>query len=259
MNKPFPPTCLPKKINVKYKTLIAGGCSFTDNRCHEKDIVDNHVITWPFYLRDFCGLDQVIDCSFGGAGNKFIHDSIIAEIEYNTELDKDTTLVVVMWSGNDRDDFIGDKLATKEYGGIYEFPDGSVPIITGGEGGITNSIFNIDNVKKIQDTKSRSLTNFIHVCSLYHYLKSKQLDFIFTQFHDGCLLRDNHWNLTDSLDSQIKETYHNFFDIQKTLGNYAKEKKLGSDDSYHPNPLAQMQWTEEHLIPCMQKKFSHKC
>ena len=81
------------------KNLIVSGCSFTYNN-HETS-----ASTWPYYLKDLGGFDQVLDCSMPGAGNYHIASSLQWAIEMQNP-DPTNSLVIVMWSGNDRDDYI---------------------------------------------------------------------------------------------------------------------------------------------------------
>jgi len=97
------PSKIPKQFNTEidlgYKNLIVSGCSFTRN-------FRNMVTTsWPHYLRDLGGFSYVTDLALSGAGNYHIATSMQWYLENNT-VDINDTLIIVMWSGNDRDDEI---------------------------------------------------------------------------------------------------------------------------------------------------------
>jgi hypothetical protein len=94
--------------NFDIKNLIVGGCSFTYNN-HETSAV-----TWPYYLRDLGGFEQVLDCSLPGAGNSHIADSLQWALEVDRPEPADS-LVIVMWSGCDRDDYICPEENIKPY------------------------------------------------------------------------------------------------------------------------------------------------
>ena len=90
------------------KNLIVSGCSFTYNS------LDTTSLTWPYFLRDLGGFDQVLDTSLPGAGNSHISNSLIWALEMD-QPDPATSLVIVMWSGHDRDDYIFPKENVNNY------------------------------------------------------------------------------------------------------------------------------------------------
>jgi hypothetical protein len=250
MLKPVPPKTFSVEHNLGYKYLLVGGCSFTDNRSQSADIAHNHIVTWPYYLRDLCGFDSVIDCSLPGAGNKFIHDAAISEIEYNSDIDFSNTLVVIMWSGNERDDFIASSDAVDaSLQDRYVFPNGSSAIISRGLQSKSNCLLDLVNVDKIKDKNSKSLENYLQVVSLWHYLVNKGFRFVFTQFHRGSL-NDEHWDLGSELQQPLREKYNHMVNkLNITLGEYAQKTNQLSMDNYHPGPQANLEWTRKHLIP----------
>lgn len=84
-------------LGINY--LIVSGCSFTYNN-H-----DSFAASWPYYLKDLGGFTQVLDCSLPGAGNQHISNSLLWALNID-QPDPKNSLIVVMWSGNDRDDYI---------------------------------------------------------------------------------------------------------------------------------------------------------
>jgi len=253
MLKPSPPKTFDAIHTLGYKNLLVGGCSFTDNRSQSPDIANNHIVTWPYYLRDLCGFDQVVDCSLPGAGNRFIHDAVISELEYNKNLDPTDTFVVIMWSGNDRDDFIAaNDSVDKNTADYYIFPNGSSAIISRGPQSKSNCLFDLNVVDKIKDKQSKTLENYLQTISLGNYLQNQNYKFVFTQFHSGSLA-DDHWNLADELDNKhLVDKYNQLVNqISPTLGDYALQTNQLSDDNYHPGPQANLEWTKQYLIPAI--------
>lgn len=251
MIKPVPPKTFDVEHNLGYENLLVAGCSFTDNRSQSPDIANNHIVTWPYYLRDLCGFKTVIDCSLPGAGNKFIHDAVISELEYNQDISAKNTFVVVMWSGNDRDDFIASNSAVdSSIADHYEFPNGSSAIISRGPQSKSNCVLDLNNIDKIKDTNSKTLENYIHTIGLSAYLENFGYEYIFTQFHQGNL-DDDHWDLATTLDkSQLIERYNTLVNkIQPALGDYALASNQLSNDNYHPDPQSNLEWTKLFLIP----------
>lgn len=248
MIKPVPPRTFDVEHALGYENLLISGCSFTDNRSQSSDIANKHIVTWPYYLRDLGGFDTVIDCSMPGAGNRFIHDSVIAEIESNQSIQSSNTLVVIMWSGNDRDDFIGHVDALDaDIQDRYIFPNGSAAIVSRGPQSKSNCLLDLSNIERIKDHKSKTLENTLQVVGLWHYLKSKNFNFVFTQFHRGTL-NDDHWDI-----GKTNSEYNSMINsIEISLGEYADQNGLLSSDNYHPEPQANLEWTRKYLIPFIQ-------
>jgi hypothetical protein len=94
--------------STEFKNLLVSGCSYTFNNS------ENHICSWPYYLRDLAGFNEVYDCSQSGAGSNHIFNSIINEIETNININIQDTLVIIMWSGLTRTDVIAEQDITAE-------------------------------------------------------------------------------------------------------------------------------------------------
>jgi hypothetical protein len=132
--------------NFGIKNLIVSGCSFTYND------VDTAPVTWPYYLRDLGGFDQVLDCSLPGAGNSHISDSLIWGLEID-QLDPAASLVIVMWSGHDRDDYICPNEHINNYPFRFNYSKNVMSSITGGNALESNGNSISDGLKKLSMTK----------------------------------------------------------------------------------------------------------
>lgn len=230
-------------VNLGYKYLVVGGCSFTNNNSKE------YCVSWPLYLRDLGNFQAVFNCAYPGSGNQHIHNSVMWELESVQELTPLNTLVVVMWSGWERDDFVVDARAVSpEYSNCepYSYTKDVLSGLTGGIGGNSNLVFNIDVIKKIKNDRSRALENFIHVNGLKHYLENRGFRYLFTEFCDENLI------MLDELDEPIKSSYINLTrKLTPTLGTYNQDYLELSFDGVHPAPDVHLKWTREILLPCL--------
>jgi len=239
--------------NFGIKNLIVSGCSFTYNE------LDTVALTWPYFLRDLGGFEQVLDCSFPGAGNSHISDSLIWALEMD-QPDPVDSLVIVMWSGHDRDDYICPKENINNYSSQFYYSENVMSSITGG--GSTQSAGNSisDGLKKLSKTKnneSRAIENYLCVAKTYQYLKSSNYKFLFLNFI----------NLKESVGGTDS------FDIKKHLPKLAQQKlnsmiteiddpyhfsvryNLLLGDNFHPNQYGHLRWTRTVLIPHLQSVF----
>jgi hypothetical protein len=238
----MPPRTFETSQYLGYKNLIVGGCSFTYNHNQQ------HVHTWPYYLRDLGGFENIYDTSCPGVGNNHIHRSIVTLID-TTNIVPIDTLVVVMWSGYDRDDYLVDPRAVVAgHPNQYSYTDNVSLGITGGELGDPNVVVNLDNIKKIKNYHSRALENYIAIQSLYSYLTCYGFKCVFTEFSDPGTMRDSNFDPVPVLPSNMSEKFVKLTrQITPTLGKWALPTLDG--DVYHPNPNHQLSWTKEVLLP----------
>lgn len=229
-------------IDFGFKNLLVSGCSFT--------VSEGKYLSWPYFLKQLGSFEKLIDCACNGAGNYHIHHSIIWAIENNPNITPDNTLVIVMWSGYDRDDIIADPASIdKEHGCQYQYTDQAWLAVTGGEGGKENTIVPLDTVKKVKNLTSRSIDNYILISSLYHYLTAKKFKFVFTDFYTPVEDRDSNFEptrylgpLADSFNAMVRQ-------ISPNLGDYAN---VLSTASRHPTREQQLSWCQDVLIPHLQ-------
>jgi len=236
--------------NFGIQNLIVSGCSFTYNN-H-----DTVPVAWPYYLKDLGGFDQVFDCSLPGAGNSHISDSLIWGLEIERP-DPATSLVIVMWSGHDRDDYICSKEHINNYPFQVNYSKNVMSAITGGDAPECAANINSDGLKKLSMTKtleSRAIENYLHIAKTYQYLKSLNYKFLFLNFV----------NPTEPVGGT------NTFDIKKYLPNSAKQKldsmmteivdpyhfsvkhSFLDGDNFHPIPFGHLRWTKKVLMPHLQ-------
>ena len=228
---------------TQFKNLLVSGCSFTYNNS------DLHICSWPYYLRDLAGFEQVYDCSQGGAGNNHVFNSIINEIETNPNINTQDTLVIVMWSGLTRTDVIAEQDVTKpwHYMSNYYFDDQFA----------TLSIFNHANkttpldelcrwYKKLVSADAQVYESVIKIIALKAYLDQKGFRSIITSWKDP-RLELKHTTISPLIiDSAISTV-----DAVTYLDSYAISMKLQAADG-HPAPYGHLGWTRNHLLPYLK-------
>jgi hypothetical protein len=227
---------------TKFKNLLVSGCSFTFNNS------SNIACSWPYYLRDIAGFNEVYDCSQSGAGSNHIFNSIVNEIETNNNITADNTLVICMWSGLSRTDTIATKDITKPWHHMsnYDFDDrfSTLSILYHPQG--NSPVANLSKqYKKIVDGEAQIYESCLKIIALDAYLKYNGFNTVFTSWKDP--------NPDLHLIGNIKDLAWNKFDKIQFLGEYAVENKL-LEPCGHPTPDGYLFWTREHLIPFLTKK-----
>jgi hypothetical protein len=222
------------------ENLYVSGCSFTYNNSEE------HSVTWPYYLRDLGNFKQVYDSSLPGAGNYHIANSLVWTLERIKSSPNDT-LVVVMWSGIDRDDAIISKDFSNDYMTEFEYDNNVIAGISGGLSG-TGNFDNCRNLSK--DRKSRSIENLLYYTTTYHYLKSNGYPFVFLEY-----LNPRIPNRTDDFVNLYQQDIDYMFDDIQTLYEFAIRNDLLENDDFHPSPDGHLNWTREVLLPYLVDKF----
>ena len=238
-------------IKLEFDNLLVGGCSFTYNNS------EKHIVTWPYYLRDLCNFNSVIDCSLPGAGNYHISQSVMWSIECNN-FDPDKTLVIVMWSGFQRDDCIIDSGMLNDYPFVFNYTKNTVSAITGGIGGNGNTKINfLNNLEQFKTTESRSIENFLYINSLNNFLQNKNFNFLFLNYLDYTLPnRSNEKNILNSLPKQIQNRYKQIMDTNvENIYKFCLKNNLLTDDDFHPSPDGHLEWTKMHLVPYLAAKY----
>lgn len=224
-----------------FKNLIVSGCSFTYNN-H-----DTLAVTWPYYLRDLGGFDQVLDCSLPGAGNYHIANSLQWAIEVDKP-DPASSLVIVMWSGCDRDDYICAEEHINAY--PYKFNYGKNIATAIPSNSVSDTLSNLSRTKNLD---SRAVENYLYINGLWHYLKNLKYQLVFLNFLDGNLTsRSGHFDITKHLPSTISHQYKAMFTKITDPYTWALKNDLFSDDDFHPSSNGHLDWTQRVLLPKLQ-------
>jgi len=230
--------------NTQFKNLLVSGCSFTYNNS------DKHLCSWPYYLRDLVGFDEVYDCSQSGAGSNHIFNSIINEIETNTNINTQDTLVIIMWSGLTRTDVIAQQDITTAWHPMsnYCFDDQFATLSIFND---TNGSTVIDQLclqyKKTVSVDAQIYESLIKIIALKTYLDQKGFKSVITSWKDpGPEIKNTKINqsIIDSAMSTLNNT--------KYLDWYAESKNLKEPNDGHPLPDGYLGWTREHLLPGLE-------
>lgn len=196
-------------------------------------------LTWPIYIRDMLGISEIYDFSCSGAGNYHISSSVMHGLETKKNIRPEDTLVVIMWSGFDRDDLLVGKDSIISDKASYHYDDSTSLCYTGGLLGKSNSLFPIDTVKKIKSYHSRCIENYLYIVSLMHYLENRGFEYYFTSFSLS----------TKAQGFEIKKysrfDLNDLFTVTPFLGDFAKE----TIDGFHPTSSWHHRWAEEILMP----------
>lgn len=228
---------------TQFKNLLVSGCSFTYNNS------DKDICSWPYYLRDLAGFDAVLDCSQSGAGSNHIFNSIINEIEINSDVNVNNTLVIIMWSGLTRTDVIAEQDITKPWHSMsnYNF-DGQYATLSlfNGADGATPLDQLCRQYRKLVSADAQIYESLIKIVALKTYLDQKGFRSVITSWKDP---RPEIKNTT--INPAIINSAMSTITAVKYLDSYAVLKNLREPDG-HPSPDGYLGWTREHLLPYLE-------
>jgi hypothetical protein len=241
---------LPIKKDFGIKNLIISGCSFSYNNDTKKST------NWPGFLAERFNIPRVIDNSLPGAGNYHINTSMQWCLESGKYSSQDS-LVIVMWSGNDRDDFIIDSSnILKEYGHNYKFNNNVSTAISGGmfEHAVSNTIKPFrENIINLKSAESRAVENYLYVSSLYNYLSNCKYRFVFLNYLDHSVpSRTRDMDIKKYLSNDLKKRYESWFAPVDNIYAWCLKRDLLSPDDFHPTHRGALSWTDNCLIPYLE-------
>lgn len=234
-----------------FKNLIVSGCSFTHNNS------ETCAVTWPYYLRDLGGFEQVLDTSLPGAGNFHISHSLIWALE-SDQPDPDQSLVIVMWSGNDRDDYITPSSNINNYPFDFKYSPDVLSAITGGSHPTSkgNTKTSAKDFLAVKSLESRSVENYLYMTMTWNYLQNQGYRFLFLNFMDTKFpSRSGNFEiqkyLPEPMQKRLKEM---MLDVTDPYSFALKNDLLWTDD-FHPSPDGHLNWTKNILIPKLTTLF----
>jgi len=242
---------LPATHLSRFKNVLVSGCSFTFNPSSTEQQ------TWPYYLRDLCGFEEVYDASQMGAGTNHIFNSIINEIETNKNINSESTLVVIMWSSLQRTDVIATTDITKDYhrSSNYNFDNTFSTLsifnkaMESRHGKLQEDLCKI--YKRVVSPTAQIYESILKILALRSYLIEKNFSFVFTNFYDPI------WEF-ELIQSTLTSKVSQYFDIknkQHNLGDFFRiTNQLALPIDAHPTPECHHRWTKEVLIPCLIEK-----
>ena len=222
------------------KILVTSGCSFTSSTLQLETAA-----SWPGYVIDRCGFNQGVDYSYPGVGNRYIGDSILHHFSNIPDSDVDQYMAIIMWSGIDRleNKILGEKMPNLN-GFSYQQLLTSIPI---------------SKKEKID----RALASANKIFEVFEYLTRRKISFAFT-FYSNLLFppyipkRDTTFEFDGFLD---KENLKNLRSLpwiplqpMNFLFEYSFVNNYISEDGFHPPAECNLSWTDNILLPCMQKQ-----
>lgn len=243
------PFAFKPQYDFGYDNLVVSGCSFTYNNSME------HACTWPYYLKDLGNFKAVYDSSLPGAGNYHISHSLQWALTLE-KLDPDKTLVVVMWSGNDRDDLICGIDSLNAYPSKHLYQHDVISAITGGSS--EESMGNVDDafekIKQIKTKKSRSIENYLYIDSLKTWLDQNKFRSVFLDYLDRKIPnRTKDFEIRDYLPDDCVIRLDAIVAKCKDVYSFALKNDLLWEDDFHPTPDGHLEWTRQYLVPLLQK------
>ena len=238
--------------NFGIKNLIVSGCSFTFNNSLFTPV------TWPYYLRDLGGFERVYDTSLPGVGNYHIASSLQLALELDP-IDPKESLVIVMWSGNDRDDYLcPDSNDNGNYPCEFRYSKNVITGITGGSNpeSAGNTKQGLKELAATKTPESRAYENYLLTIGLKNYLENNGYRYIFLDYIDRTLPnRTWDFSIEQYLPKQLATNYKNSkTDIDSPYA-YCLKNDLLHDDDFHPTPDGHLTWTKQVLIPHLKTLF----
>ena len=242
-------------MRSKFKNLVVSGCSFTTN----EHVPDGSNWNWPNILAQDTGM-KIHNLATAGSGNDHISKSIILYLERHQELTPDNTLVLAMWSGVGRIDWIIDKNSVRDQEPSGFSYDQYTKLKQGGNWWNMWKTSLLDetliNYSKFQDNHSFALHTWLAMENLSNYLEVNGFTHFFTSFLNykdnlikGDALVVPFFNILQELNLSIDT--HKWFQLKNSeyFGDWCRDRQLLSDDNFHPGLDGPQRWPREILIP----------
>ena len=236
---------LEKTHHTNRSILITSGCSFTDSTA-----CTTIPVSWPGYVKDRCGFKYVIDVSSTGSGNDYICTSIVNQIESMSAEDLKKCMVLIVWSGIDRQEMpVHQTTITNLQGHI----DGVK---------FRRSQMSVDSVD-VGVSRGEALRSWKNIIMMQNYLENKQIPFgfgFYINVFDPPFLprRDLTKEFPGLLDpsklNQLRKCswFHKPNDSFFEWVFYQKDNMF-EDDGFHPNLDGHLSWTDNILLPGLVK------
>ena len=221
--------------------LVTSGCSFTSSTTQLATAA-----SWPGYVLDRCRFDHCIDYSYPGAGNDFIGDSILHHFKDVVDSDLSNYFVIVMWSGIDRvESKILNPLEQPNLGGVCY-----------------RRLLKTEYSAGVESEQAQRSYN--KILEIYRYLTDRKINFAFT-FYSNLLFppyipkRDttrefDYWLNQPQLDTLKKLSWMPTEPMDFLYEYSWRNDYLNNGDHFHPTSNASLSWTDDILLPCMQKQ-----
>lgn len=241
-------------FQTRFKQLLVSGCSFTHN---------NHPTThcsWPNAMAHW-GNMNITNLAIPGAGNAHVKNSILLHLE-QVEIDIESTLIIVMWTGPERIDWITDQ-SSSNFSANYPFNynyTNSNELVLGGNWwsnkANTHLTRTLVEYSKYQSNSSLALQSWIHMQDLENYLVVHGYNYYFTSWFDysSTVDQSNRWIDFDKELNQLglKRNLNKWITNQpeQHLGNWAvAHPEYLLEDRLHVSWQGHEAWLREILLP----------
>jgi len=245
-------------MKSKFKHLVVSGCSFTTN----EHVPDGSDWNWANILAQDTGM-TIHNLATAAAGNDHISKSIILYLEKN-KLDISDTLVLAMWSGVGRIDWIVDcALANNIESSNFEYYyDDYNKLHRGGnwwnvtsKNLLSNALI---NYSKFQDNHSFALHTWLAMQNLSNYLTVNNFTYFFTSFINyntlvkGDALVVPFFDVLQQLKLSIDNSHWLNLKNNEYFGDWCRENNLIAQDNFHPGLDGPQRWPREILMPLLK-------
>jgi len=245
-------------LHSKYKHLVVSGCSFTHNNHETHCIWSNTLAKWSNMSVD--------NLAIPGAGNTHIKNSIVLHLEKNRP-DPESTLVLVMWSGPERIDWITDQTSS-QFARLYPFSynySKHNELTLGGNWWSSDPKDHLRRTlieySKYQSNSSLALNSWIQIQDLENYLIVNGYDYYFMSWfnYGDPVCNQNRWiefnSELDSMGLKLNTARWLVRDIESSLGHWTKDRpEYLLEDGLHAGWSGHEAWLQEVLIPELIEK-----
>lgn len=240
-------------LHSKFRHLVVSGCSFTHNNYDTPCSWANTLAVWSGMTID--------NLAIPGAGNTHIKNSTILHLE-KTQSSPDDTLILIMWSGPERIDWITDRQQSN-FKSMYPFEYFYTPeneLTLGGSwwsnDAKTHLTQTIVEYSKYQSNSSLALNSWLQIQDLENYLKLHNYNYYFMSWFNYSDPVDfkNRWiefaaELTN-LGLTLDKTRWINSDVENSLGRWAQNHpEFLIADKFHMGWQGHEQWLRKILVP----------
>jgi hypothetical protein len=218
--------------------------------------------SWASVFAEDTGM-EVVNLAVPGAGNDHISRSLMVYLEKNKP-DPANTLIIAMWSGVGRFDWITDSSLScfKDfYPFQYRYDDHNELVLAGNWWNLkSHHALNQTLIEyaKYQSDYSFSLTSWLAMNNLSNYLLQNRYPFYFTSFVDykrnnikGDGLTVPYYDILDTIGLSLDKKNWMKLEGPDHYGDWAlKNNAVDPSDGFHPKyPEATEGWVRQILIP----------
>lgn len=231
--------------------LLVSGCSYTWNNSNE------HIVSWPNYLRDLANYTVVHDCSQSAGGNNHIFNSIVYTLENQPELTADNTDIIIMWSGMERTDILASNQLVEQWYHMEHmtFSQGRFaslnvwPDVNWCKSNTEAINHFLKMYRVLIDNRAQILESCTRICGLMGYLQSRGFNPIFIPY------RPMSASLALIGDEPITQRVLELMAPIEDLDTYTSRVGSRIPNDGHPTPDSHLNWTREILIPFLTGQF----